>query len=419
MDELTARRRYRGQPIRNRLAFVHVPKTGGTFLHELLAEHFSPAHTVVARNNLADISSMLHHFDLISGHYRLTEIASVADDYDLVTILRNPIDRFNSTIGHYKNISEATESLESWTAEQRRTYEVAVDGSPEEFIDLMGETPAGFNHAVMMLSSLPAESDMSAHAESAKENLMKRFLFATLANIERLTWLLSERFNDVNMLFRGRRNIGAPQPRLSKALETRLLKICGHDMELFEFASKREAARALDEYIRLRNSRTKPPKERRARVSLIETGEERANTISIAVHHELIGFHAAEKFKGGAFRYSGPDEIAAVFLGAEFAPFPWFEIKVINSACPERSHEISVLVNEEVVPLWFMHREGALWCKGRMPRSIAAKPESIVIILQTPFARQLTDEGGSVLDERKLGIAVELMQFRMTEPDYG
>ena len=418
MNELAIRRRYRRRPVRDRMAFVHVPKTGGTFLHELLAEHFSPTHTFVARSHLAEVSSALHHFDLISGHYWFSEIESVADDYDFLTVLRNPIDRFYSTIGHYKMIAERAETPESWTAEQRRIYEVAVQGPPEAFIDLLGEAPVGFNNSVMMLSSLPAESDLSSHTESAKENLMSRFLFATLANIERLTWLVGGRFDDANMLFRGRRNVSAPQSRLPKVLESRLLKICGHDLELFEFAMARETARAFDEYSRLRNNGNQPSRERRALASSPEAGGEGTNTVSIAAHHGLMGFHAAEKFKGGAFRYTGPDDIAAVFLGAEFASFPWFEIKVINSACPERSHEISVLVNEEIVPIWFMHRDGALWCKGRMPRYLADKPEPITVLFQTPFTRQLADERGRIVDERKLGIAIERVQFLMTEPAY-
>lgn len=88
-----------GDSQRIRLVFLHLPKAGGTTLHELLSANFSPDHICPERHNQLERlnQSQLELYDFYSGHYTFDAIQShIPDPRRLITMVREPKSRLVS-----------------------------------------------------------------------------------------------------------------------------------------------------------------------------------------------------------------------------------------------------------------------------------------------------------------------------------
>ena len=79
-------------PATSRLIFLHLPRTGGTSLHEALSPLFSPAECCPERfPNLQWMPrTELLRYRFFSGHYRFDEMALIPHPRFLCTVLRDP-----------------------------------------------------------------------------------------------------------------------------------------------------------------------------------------------------------------------------------------------------------------------------------------------------------------------------------------
>lgn len=80
------------------LVFQHIPKCGGTSLHELLQVHFPPEKICPERFNelIFYPQSQLENFCFYSGHYDRNNVQFVPGKTKIFTLLRNPADRIVS-----------------------------------------------------------------------------------------------------------------------------------------------------------------------------------------------------------------------------------------------------------------------------------------------------------------------------------
>lgn len=81
-----------------KLVFFHIPKTGGTTLHEALganfpAERIFPGRFSGVKEEIARVGS---DFDFFSGHYHLGDIASIPGPTYVFTVFRDPRERLLS-----------------------------------------------------------------------------------------------------------------------------------------------------------------------------------------------------------------------------------------------------------------------------------------------------------------------------------
>jgi len=397
--ELTFAQRgaYRSRPVRPKVAFLHVPKTGGTSLNAILSDAFfgRMQHVAVSEAAFPTSSANAAVYDFLGGHYSFRQIAEVEWSYDLITILRHPLDRFYSQYGHMRRVDPIAEGVDGWPEHMQALYQKANEGDLSDFLGVMLQRKGSLNDSVLALSGLPLEADLTKHRDAALQNLATRFYFCTLPQIGRLLRLIEDRCGLTGLDLRQPLNVSEPRVRLSPEEEAMVIEAADHDMRLYEFAQAKERARYIDEFARLRMSldQQAPPSP--------DTSE-----IRVADHKALLGFHAPERVGGKSFRYTGPDDCSLVFLGHGLCG-EWLEIDIINSVWPERTHELMATLDNQLVGLQFRNTDGTLTAFGRLPPH---RRGPNVLSLHVPFTRLTIDQNGRAFDERMRGIAVSAIR---------
>lgn len=81
-----------------KIVFIHIPKTAGTTLHEILVKQFPPEQVCPERfNGLAGYACAdLARWRLFSGHFDFTNAQLIPGQKLFVTVLRDPVKRLNS-----------------------------------------------------------------------------------------------------------------------------------------------------------------------------------------------------------------------------------------------------------------------------------------------------------------------------------
>lgn len=87
------------------LVFFHIPKTGGSTIHDLLSNEFASARICPERfNNLDKMSRReLVQYDLFSGHFDRNSIQRLPNRPRVITVLREPKSRILSLYYYWKS----------------------------------------------------------------------------------------------------------------------------------------------------------------------------------------------------------------------------------------------------------------------------------------------------------------------------
>ena len=83
--------KYNGE---QKIVFMHIPKTGGTTIFNLLSKHFKPSEICGIRHNTLEKLTDLGKYRLFLGHYSFEAINKyIPGDKILITFMRDPIER--------------------------------------------------------------------------------------------------------------------------------------------------------------------------------------------------------------------------------------------------------------------------------------------------------------------------------------
>lgn len=87
------------------LVFFHIPKTGGTAIHDLLSKEFSSSRICPERlNNLNKMGKQeILKYDLFSGHFDRNSIRRLPNRPRVITVLREPKSRVLSLYYYWKS----------------------------------------------------------------------------------------------------------------------------------------------------------------------------------------------------------------------------------------------------------------------------------------------------------------------------
>ena len=87
------------------LVFVHIPKTGGTSLHDILVENFRDDEICPERFNNLERWNRDHlvKFNYFSGHFDRTGVNCIPQAKNIITVLRDPKKRVLSLYHYWRS----------------------------------------------------------------------------------------------------------------------------------------------------------------------------------------------------------------------------------------------------------------------------------------------------------------------------
>ena len=153
-----------------KIAFIHLPKTGGRSFQKFLSEHFKRSFIL---NNDKFVEYEIHnwgHFNLVEGHFPYNSI-NLPRMFQFVTILRDPVQRTISQYNHFMR-SETSIQLAKTMREERWSFRDFISHSEMQ-------VAAWVNNYTVYLSNYDMESDFhtATKVEEAIYNLAFNFMF--------------------------------------------------------------------------------------------------------------------------------------------------------------------------------------------------------------------------------------------------
>jgi hypothetical protein len=218
------------------LIFLHLPKTAGSTLAEILERQYTPRGIVRLYESSADevVASLppsgFAHANAIMGHFRYGVHRYVPGPTTYLTVLREPIDR---VISHYYYVrNDPTHYL----------WELAQHVDLREFVVACG-TQEPNNDQVRLLAGSKSDSVSLAHGRelliAAEQHLRDHFPVVGLTEDFDRSILLMKRALGWRLPFYARRNVGKARPRKAVVSAEALDVIRTYnqfDLELYNYA---------------------------------------------------------------------------------------------------------------------------------------------------------------------------------------
>lgn len=246
-----------------RIAFFHTPKCGGTSVHTWLATAFGGpagldpiAAEAAARNigatGLEFREALLAYFvqrrdaRFISGHYSYSgrAFAGHEDEFDLITILRNPIDRLLSQY-YYNRFRD-----------QRNHF--PIDSELSDWLQTNQARAAGMVFTKMFVGDAAVAKDLDkcgrgsdtrAAVSTAIANLGRFTIVGMLEDLDGFEKEIKSRYGIRSSIGHLRKSPKAGYPKFADqpmSIQDRIRELCEEDMEIYEtFSTRRQTERAF------------------------------------------------------------------------------------------------------------------------------------------------------------------------------
>lgn len=239
-------------PLDEPIAFMRIPKCATTSVHRSLARAYrsvwlyegSGIHLVHhgACDGAADVEGtttwemrrtalayLLSHPDsrYVYGHYEVNGrlLDSFADEFNFITLLRNPVDRWISHYLYNKHLP-------------RERYDIEV--GMEDFLETRRGRGIGQIYTAYLTGTgdVPAEERESSEIrERARENLDAFELVGIVEEMDQFLEKFESRFG-VELDVHRRNTTPAPEgaKEVGEELRARIREVCAADLELYEYA---------------------------------------------------------------------------------------------------------------------------------------------------------------------------------------
>jgi glycosyltransferase involved in cell wall biosynthesis len=437
----------------DRVFFMHVPKTAGTTLIQLIEGHFDEAE--IARwlypgpviEAPPDFFVRHRYFHGHVGHGLLRR--RLGESPLALTMLREPIDRFLSQWGNHQRVTKA--QVPDVPSEQFRRLQQT---SLEEFVldppALVAPLAANFHdlHAKLLstahgdearLEELLPELAAGRYAypvpdlDRARQTLASFAFVGLTERFQESLFLLSYTFGWPPVREYRSLNVASVRPRreqLPGHLLDRLaqlnrvdLDLYDHGRRLFEARYERMSAELLERYGRRTHAhlgRSVPPE---VIAGLLERHHQRrfvqrqpaTNALKLRFDQKMVGtgWHARNSHSAhGTYRWSGPGRRSTVDLPIAAVGDRWLTVSVALHITDVVLASLRVTVNGEGIRL---HRRageaGATLVEGRIPASALARtPGCVRIVFEVAETVKPTTIVPDSDDERALGIAVNWLE---------
>ena len=235
--------------VNSRLFFVHIPKTGGTTLSEILDQHFEPSE-IFPYTQWQDVPEdmpieSLAKFSLYRGHFLKASLETLLpSEVSTLTVLRDPIERIFSAYNHTRNFKETA----------GHPHQAAIGGESGtllDYINMPDKNPT--RNTQLSYLSWPAPNERSVMAaqkcyafdptpfqdlERAKEALSQMAFVGTQEDFDRSIQLLNHTLQWDPVSHVGRANVGMCSSRardVDSSVLGRLRELNQLDIELYDY----------------------------------------------------------------------------------------------------------------------------------------------------------------------------------------
>lgn len=242
-----------------RIAFFHPPKCGGTSVRKWLASAFGrpagldPIAAEAAAHNIgvgaaSEREAILAYFverqdtRFICGHFAYSRraFADREDEFELITILRNPLSRVLSRF-YFESDPQARQhfpiegELEDWLqTDDARAAAMVFTNMFVGDIEFMKRLGFGAN-----------EAERSAAALQAIDNLERFTIVGTLEHLDAFEHAIRQRYGIHARMGHARNNPTYPRfTQQPPAVQDRLRELCQEDMTIYEAFAERSARTA-------------------------------------------------------------------------------------------------------------------------------------------------------------------------------
>jgi hypothetical protein len=222
------------------LIFLHIPKTGGRTLQNIILRQFSEDEVITdAHGKLKEIGAwseeQKHKIRYIQGHFIFGFHKVVPQKCVYITLLRDPVDRI---ISHYYFIKRSLSHPLNHVVEEQgiSLEEYVTSGICEEVKNDQTRLIAGVERGALI--------DESKMLELAKENIDRRFLLVGLVECFDETLILLKRRLRLRNIFYDVRNKTINRPLKEQIHESTLQLIVENnqaDIELYSYAKSKLA----------------------------------------------------------------------------------------------------------------------------------------------------------------------------------
>lgn len=227
------------------ILFLHIPKTGGTTLHNILLRNYSASQQklILGPQDLDDFQNSTleerDRFSLIRGHFVFGIHKLISRDYTYITFLRDPKERL---LSQYRYII---------TNPRHPRHKVFKDGniSLEQFLQ-DGLVKNADNAQVRSISGnrdLPFRSIGETHFNQAKENLERDFLlYAPLTEFDSFLVAGKLLFGWKGLYYLPLNVNKTKKPPISKKEQSLLEELTFWDEKILEFSRQKFKERVLE-----------------------------------------------------------------------------------------------------------------------------------------------------------------------------
>lgn len=436
----------------DRVFFMHVPKTGGATLIQVIEEHFDeceiarwlyPSSVIEAKPDVFVEHRYFH------GHvpYALIRCVLGADPVSL-TMLRDPIDRFLSNWGNHQRVTkkEVPDVPQDQFEQLRRTRldEFLLDPPSRvaplaaNFHDLHAKLLVTELDCARLRDLLPAFGDGTyvyprPDLERAKRMLASLAFMGLTDRFQESLFLMAYTFGWAPVEEYRSVNVGPGRPRreeLAPELLERLIDLNRLDLDLYDYGRQlfdtqyeRMSWDLLERYGERADARLIPPPPTAVTARLLLAHYERrfvernpvvpAVTLRFDEKISGTGWDTREHDpRHGIFRWSGPGSRATIDL--PIAPGRcWLKISVAMYVTEAVLASLEVTVNDEALPLEKQRCEsGAILFEGPITaQTLMRRPGCARIGFRIAHTvKPCTVITGSV-DDRSLGIAVNWIEI--------